>query len=105
MLEVARKIRVILLPCLNGTAHLFDEFIAKCPSEFEPIPISFPTDQIHSYESLATEIYNQIEGDSPLVILGESFSGPLALRFAAMQPAGLIAVVLVASFVMPPVPG
>ena len=43
-------------------------------------------------------------GDTPFILLGESFSGPLALRLASDQPAGLIAVVLVASFVRTPAP-
>jgi pimeloyl-ACP methyl ester carboxylesterase len=42
--------------------------------------------------------------DRPFAILGESFGGPLALRLAARRPAGLVGVVLAASFHRCPAP-
>lgn len=41
--------------------------------------------------------------DEPFVLVGESFSGPLAIHIAAAAPPGLAAVVLVASFHRRPV--
>jgi pimeloyl-ACP methyl ester carboxylesterase len=43
-----------------------------------------------------------IPRDDPFAIVGESFSGPLAVRVAAGNPPGLRALVLIASFVRPP---
>src|SRR5438105_3977438 len=98
------KIRVALLPGLHGTAQLFEDFIAKCPPNFEAIPISYPVDRVLGYDALVAELGEQITNIRPNIILGESFAGPLALRIAAVQPNGVIAVVLVASFVLAPAP-
>jgi pimeloyl-[acyl-carrier protein] methyl ester esterase len=100
-----KRIRIVLLPGLHGTPDLFDSFVAQCPPQFEPVMVGFPSDRVLTYETLATEIQCQINSDAPFVLLGESFSGPLALRLAADRPAGLIGVVLVATFVRPPAPG
>jgi pimeloyl-ACP methyl ester carboxylesterase len=100
--SVSKKVRVVLLPGLHGTADLFAAFIAQCPPQFEPVVVEFPVDRVVDYEALAAEVRGQITGDGPLVLLGESFAGPLALRLAAERPAGLVAVVLVATFVRPP---
>ena len=67
--------------------------------------VSFPANRVLTYETLADEIRCKIDGDLPFVLLGESFSGPLALRLAADHPNELIGVVLVATFIRPPVPG
>ena len=100
----SKKIRIVLLPGLHGTTDLFDAFVAQCPAQFDPVMVSYPVDRVLTYEDLAAEVQNQIPGDAPVILLGESFSGPLALRLASNRPAGLIAVVLVASFVRPPAP-
>lgn len=98
------RIRVVLLPGLHGTGDLFDSFVKQCPPEFDPITVNYPRDRVLSYEALACEVQSHVTGSSPMVLVGESFSGPLALRLASKRPPGLIAVVLVASFVLPPAP-
>jgi pimeloyl-ACP methyl ester carboxylesterase len=42
--------------------------------------------------------------DRPYVILGESFSGPVAVTLAAERPRGLVGLILCASFVAGPMP-
>lgn len=54
-------------------------------------------------DSLATVLSGQL-GDSPFVLLGESFSGPLAYRLALRQPQGLRGVIFAASFLRCPHP-
>ena len=97
-----RKIRVYLLPGLDGTGRLLDAFVEKCPPGFEAVPIAYPPNRILSYEELADVISNKIEVDAPMILLGESFGGPLSLRLASLNPRNLIGVVLVATFVRPP---
>ncbi|MBI5684927.1 MAG: alpha/beta hydrolase [Verrucomicrobia bacterium] len=101
---LTNRIRVVLLPGLHGTSDLFNSFLRQCPSEFEPITIEFPRDRALSYEVLADEVQSRVKSSTPTVLVGESFSGPLALRLASEWSEGLIAVVLVASFVLPPAP-
>jgi pimeloyl-ACP methyl ester carboxylesterase len=42
--------------------------------------------------------------DRPFVLLGESFSGPIAMRIGARSPAGLVAVILCGTFAKNPFP-
>ncbi len=98
------KTRIVLLPGLHGTHHLFEPLLQHCPPEFEPVVISHPRDREHTYEDRAAEIRGQLKGHGPMILLGESYSGPLALRLAAEKPEGLVAVVLVGTFVLPPGP-
>src|SRR5207248_10263788 len=46
----------------------------------------------------------QLANEESLVLLAESFSGPLALRYAALNPKRVRAVILCASFIRSPVP-
>jgi pimeloyl-[acyl-carrier protein] methyl ester esterase len=99
-----RKIRIYLLPGLDGTAKLLDSFIQKCPALFESVPIAYPPERVLEYEELAEVVRKDIADDTPMIFLGESFGGPLVLRLASLKPRNLIGVVLVATFVRPPAP-
>ena len=99
-----RRTRIYLLPGLDGTGKLLDAFIAKCPQNIEAVPIKYPPNRVLDYESLADVVRKEIADDAPMILLGESFGGPLALRLASMKPKNLIGVVLVATFVRPPAP-
>jgi pimeloyl-[acyl-carrier protein] methyl ester esterase len=92
-------VRAVLLPGLDGTGRLFDRFCAAAPSGWQLSPTSYPADVPLGYDELAVALPAE-----PFVLIAESFSGPLALRIAAQRPAGLAAVVLVATFVTPPAP-
>jgi pimeloyl-ACP methyl ester carboxylesterase len=99
-----KNIRLLLLPGLHGTEELFRPFLDSAPPEFDLRVMSFPTDQILSYEALADRVQEHLKDTTPTVLLGESFSGPLALMAAERQPNGVVGVILVASFVLPPAP-
>jgi pimeloyl-ACP methyl ester carboxylesterase len=49
-------------------------------------------------------VRGQIPTDKPFVLLAESFSGPVAVEFAATHPSNLEALILCASFVTNPAP-
>jgi len=95
---------LVLLPGLDGTGQLFEWFLAALPPNLKPIVVSFPRDTDDDYAALETHVVAfSIPQDERFVILGESFSGPLALRIAARGHANLVAVILVASFISQPV--
>jgi pimeloyl-[acyl-carrier protein] methyl ester esterase len=56
------------------------------------------------YDELAGLVRPQLPVGKPFVLLGESFSGPVALTLAAKRPHGLRAVVLSTSFAVNPRP-
>lgn len=96
--------RLVLLPGLDGTGKLFRPLLAALPPQIRPIVVAFPDHRPLGYPELLPIVRAALPTGTPFVLLGESFSGPLALMAAAQHPPGLVAVVLSASFVRNPHP-
>jgi len=93
---------LVLLPGLDGTGDLFRPLLAELPGWIRPVVVSYPRDRELGYAELFPLAASSLPTDAPFVILGESFSGPLAIMLAATKPAGLKGVILCASFVKKP---
>lgn len=96
------KLHLVLLPGFDGTGLLFNDFINKCPPEFTTEVIKIPSDGIQTYENLEERIHPNIPNKSRIVLLGESFSGPLATKIAANQNENIIGLILVSTFIKSP---
>lgn len=94
---------IVLLPGLDGTGELFAPFVAQLPAWVRPIVVSYPRDRLLGYDALMEIVTTAIPADVPFAVVGESFSGPLAVRVGALGHAGLRGVILSASFVRRPV--
>jgi pimeloyl-ACP methyl ester carboxylesterase len=66
--------------------------------------VAYPPDQVLGYEQLETIVRAQLPSE-PFVLLGESFSGPLAISIAAAPPPNLLGLVLSTTFACAPVAG
>jgi pimeloyl-[acyl-carrier protein] methyl ester esterase len=95
---------VVLLPGLDGTGKLFAEFVQHLRPNVDPMIISYPKDQPLGYDELEALVLAALPQDRPFVLLGESFSGPIAMRIGARSPAGLVAVILCGTFAKNPFP-
>jgi pimeloyl-[acyl-carrier protein] methyl ester esterase len=95
---------LVLLPGLDGTGKLFAGFAEVLRPDLPSLIVSYPKDQVLGYEELETRVLAALPSAAPFVLLGESFSGPLAIRIAARAPPGLIALILCASFAKNPYP-
>ena len=95
--------KLVLLPGMDGTGILFEPLLAALPGNLHPIVQSYPRDKPLSYEELLPLIQAQLPDGEPFIVLGESFSGPLAVRIASARPPGLKAIVLCATFVRNPI--
>ncbi|MEN0037402.1 MAG: alpha/beta hydrolase [Cellvibrio sp.] len=94
-----KKITLVLLPGLNGTAGLFDPLLAVATDEYELLVISYPTHEVKSYEELTEYVLGKISSiDGRFVLVGESFSGPIAIFILAKNITNHIGTILVASF-------
>jgi len=89
---------VVLLPGLDGTGRLFAPFVAEAAGALDLVTLSYPTDRFLSYAELEEYVAERLPRSRRYALLGESFSGPLALRLGTRRPAGLAAVILAASF-------
>jgi pimeloyl-ACP methyl ester carboxylesterase len=95
-------VHLVLLPGLDGTGVLMRPLVAALPREIAPVVVTYPCDEQLGYDALVARVVASLPADGPFALLGESFSGPIALRAAAARPAGLAAVVLCATFVRAP---
>lgn len=99
-------VTVVLLPGMDGTGDLFAPFVAALGSSVRTVAVRYPTHLPLGYEALEAVARQALprDGDGPYVVLGESFSGPIALSLAASRPPGLAGVVLCATFAKNPLP-
>jgi pimeloyl-[acyl-carrier protein] methyl ester esterase len=95
---------VVLLPGMDGTGSLFSEFIAALPRGLEPVVVTYPLDRSMNYAELEQFARASLPTEQPFVLVGESFSGPIAISLAASKPTGLRGLVLVCSFARSPIP-
>lgn len=96
---------LILLPGLDGTATLHSDFVAAVGAVFDSVSVvSYPPDQLLDYAALEALVRAALPAEGPFVLLGESFSGPIALSIAAKPPGNLAGVVLSTTFAASPVP-
>ena len=96
-------LRLLLLPGMDGTGHLFEPLIQALPASINAVAASYPTDLPLGYDQLLPMVESMVT-EEPFVVLGESFSGPLAVMLAATRPQSLCGVVLCASFIQFPLP-
>jgi pimeloyl-ACP methyl ester carboxylesterase len=95
---------LILLPGLDGTGKLFSEFIKVLGTGIDVQVVAYPTDEPLGYEELELRVRAALPRQGRYVLLGESFSGPIAIRIAATTPPGLSAVILCGSIAKNPYP-
>src|SRR4051812_42890566 len=98
------SITLVLLPGMDGTGQLFDLFVSALSGEFEIKVAAYPTSTPLGYAELEAIARETIPKEGPYVILGESFSGPIAISLAASAPAQLKGLILCCTFIRNPRP-
>jgi pimeloyl-ACP methyl ester carboxylesterase len=93
---------LIVLPGLDGTGQLLEDFLAKVPSGIVAHALRLPDDQPQNYQALA-QWATPLILPKPVVLVAESFSGPLAILLA-QRCSNVASVVLCASFCKSPKP-
>lgn len=97
--------KLVLLPGMDGTGDLFEPLLRCLPPRLEPIVVPYPLDRPSTYGELEGLVRDTLPtDDEPYAILGESFSGPVAIGLAASEPRGLVALILSCSFARNPYP-
>lgn len=96
--------RCLLLPGMDGTGALLGDFAAALAPQFRAQVVAYPRDAAWGYDRLTDHVRERLPRGEPFLLLGESFSGPIAIRIAASRPDGLRGLVLCASFARAPSP-
>lgn len=99
--------QLILLPGMDGTGDLFDDFVAALARRNAGIRVTvvrYPPDSCWGYAELTAYAAQFIPTDEPSILLGESFSGPIAITLAQRFSKQVRAVIFAASFARNPLP-
>jgi len=91
---------LVMLPGMDGSGDLFHEFAAIAPPSIAPLVTPLPS--IGPYEDLLKEIAVNVPESGEFAILAESFSGPLAIRLAALFAQRVVSLVLCNTFATSP---
>ena len=100
--ETGCRLHFVLLPGMDGTGDLFDAFVDAAPEDVETTVVRYPNDKVLTYPEYVDLAERHLPEDEPFILLGESFSGSVAISLAARRPAGLRGVVLCNSFASRP---
>ena len=93
---------VLIFPGLDGSDVLLRDFVAAAPLDVTARVQSLP--DVDSYSELAENFDRVVRDAGPCVLIGESFSGPLAILLAERHQDLVKHLVLVATFARSPIP-
>uniref|UniRef100_UPI004056EDDA alpha/beta fold hydrolase n=1 Tax=Candidatus Electronema sp. TaxID=2698783 RepID=UPI004056EDDA len=93
---------IVLLPGMDGTGSLFEPLLRQLSCNRPVKTVSYPPDKQLGYEELTRFVLSQLPSNQPFAVLGESFSGPVAISVAT--EAKPVALILVCSFAVNPWP-
>ena len=96
---------LVLLPGLDGTGRLFDDFVEVLPKRLVTTVVRFPPDRFLPYAQLIKLVIDAAPSSDRFVLLAESYSTPLALKYAVTNPRNLAGIIISAGFVSPPLGG
>lgn len=102
MSQIRSKPILILLPGMDGTGELFQWVIPFLEPSFEIKIFPLPDNIEQDYETLENWLASKIEW-SNFILLGESFSGPLAIKLCKKFPKAINGLILISSFRNAPV--
>jgi pimeloyl-ACP methyl ester carboxylesterase len=91
-------LELVFLPGLDGTGLSYGPLGEAMPGSIRVTVVTYPTDQKLSFAELVQCAYEQLPRDKPLVLIAESFSGPITISLAAAFPSGIKGIVFCATF-------
>src|SRR6185312_3362361 len=95
--------KLVLLPGMDGTGWLLENFAAALPASMRPQIVRYPPTGCTSYAEVDTFLRSAGIDDEPFVLLAESYSSVAAIAWAAANPPNLKGLVLCVGFATPPV--
>jgi pimeloyl-[acyl-carrier protein] methyl ester esterase len=88
---------------MDGTGDLFEPFVAALDEQIETQVVRYPFDEPLNYVALEAFVRERFPTNRAFILLGESFSGPIAISIASKPPENLAGLVLCCTFVSNPV--
>jgi pimeloyl-[acyl-carrier protein] methyl ester esterase len=97
-----QAMKLVLLPGLDGSGRLFAPLVNEL-RDVSTTLITYPNDDSAGYAELTAHAQKSLPQE-PFVLLGESFSGPVAISLAAQQSSNLRGLILSTTFARNPRP-
>jgi pimeloyl-ACP methyl ester carboxylesterase len=94
--------KLALLPGMDGTGDLFAPFVREFGAT--PLVVRYPSSEPLGYAELEEFARRELPEQDEFFLLGESFSGPVAISIAADPPPNLKGVILCCTFASTPRP-
>ena len=95
-------ITTIILPGMDGTDLLLDEFCRLAPPTHKPIVYPLPDDPEQTHEHFCDYFSKKVIAEQECHVIAESFSGPIGILLALRHPDKIKWLTLVASFATSP---
>jgi pimeloyl-ACP methyl ester carboxylesterase len=89
---------------MDGSGLLLTDFISALRGEHDVVVIRYPPHDELGYSELEDIARGSLPTSGSFALLGESFSGPIAISVAAAAPPGLVGLILCCSFARNPRP-
>jgi pimeloyl-ACP methyl ester carboxylesterase len=101
---VPLDLTLILLPGLDGTGEFFQPLLEAIGDSIPTRVVRYPIAGGHDYDTCLELARAELPTTGRYVVLGESFSGPIAITLGALAPPGLAGLILASSFASNPRP-
>jgi pimeloyl-[acyl-carrier protein] methyl ester esterase len=89
---------------MDGIGELFAPLIKALPKSVGTTIVSYPKDECLSWDELLQVVQQSIPDKTPITLVAESFSGPLAIMLASLKSHNVQDLVLCCSFASSPLP-
>lgn len=96
--------KLYLLPGLDGTGELFKPLLKELPGECIYEIISYPPDQQQTFKQHVEHVESKLPLNKRIILLAESFSGPIAVKIVKSGKFAIERVIFVATFAKSPLP-
>lgn len=88
---------------MDGTGLLFEPFVKEFGERCAVTVVAYPTSgDSQTYAELQRFAESRLPPQGPVVLLAESFSGPLAIALASANPSRVVGVILCCTFLRNP---
>lgn len=93
---------LVLLPGMDGPGDLFEPLLQSLPRNLSVIVVRYPTQDLLNYSQLGAIAEEALPSEGPLILLGESFLGPIAIALATKLGGRVSALILCCTFARSP---
>jgi len=97
-IDLPDEVELVFLPGLDGTGLSYGPLGEVMPEGVRVTVVTYPADRKLSFDEHVQCAYEQLPRNKPLVLIAESFSGPITIRLASSFPSNIKGIIFCATF-------